>query len=495
MTNKGPGPNPVSLFASLSHIVSVTFNEYFMYGPLVKFWAETKGSLPKERKDKLSINITNSGQLLVRWQGNRQTSRRLILVAHVDQEGFLLQRFSPHDKECQAIPSNDETTFENEKIGERVTIIARHGEYEGKIKHIDRETTPARITFSVDTRVGPERPDFRECDKFSAIAVYRLPGFNIDDDGIIEAPCVDNRAGVSVVTSVLEGLCAADWEVNVDVLYTTCEEAGFCGTVRHILAHPELIANDDLTWIVVDSSNKNKCLVENLPHDLRHPFDLGRMREEEVVIDLPCAVIRTGDKHHCFSRQVAQMLHAASLNASRKIGLATLYPGQCKLQEEFTFCNPDAMKFIRQDAASVAGARMIGGWCDASPIFLSPKIIESADSLSLAGSPRIGSLAIPLSNHRNTFEGRVLPERCHAAALVMSMVILAEAAKVDWRFPYLDRKGRKNLDDYPDLCESEARDVAQLKVWLAASKDYFSATDSWLAEARDLLRPHAGIAR
>src|SRR5262245_51697479 len=110
-------PNPVKLFDDLSQVVAVTFYEYFMYSHLVDFWLKTKDSLSRETRDNLSLVFTESGQLLVSWEGNRQTRRRLVLVAHVDQEGFLISHFARGDAECHGVPSNDESPFEDEKIG------------------------------------------------------------------------------------------------------------------------------------------------------------------------------------------------------------------------------------------------------------------------------------------------------------------------------------------------------------------------------------------
>lgn len=477
-----PKPNPVKLFEELAPVVAVTFNEYVMYDKLLEHWTVLRERLPRGVRQCLRVELTDSGQLLVSWSGNSQTRRRLVLIAHVDQEGFLIEAFSPTDKECYGFAVNDETPFEGEERNEPVTIIARHGIYQGKIKSLDRRSRP-RFTFEIESRSAPGTSKFRGGAGFGAVAVYRLPEWNIDSDGFIAAPCVDNRAGVSVVTSVLEGVAAAEWPVNIDVLYTTCEEAGFCGIVRHLAAHPDLVNDDDVTWIVVDSSNKNRAIVETLPDDLRRPFNFEQKRER-IGIDLNRAVIRTGDKHHCFSRQVAQMLHAASLNALRKTGIFMASSEDCSLPGEFVFCDRDLLeKFGRQERDAVIGARMVGGWCDASAVYLSPYLGEAGQPW-LRGCPRIGSLAIPISNHRNTSEGKVLAEKCHASALVTGMLILAEAAKLDWRFPYLDRGQRRAFDQNSTRRQYEAADVKTLKGWLAKSQDYFAATDSWIAETR-----------
>jgi len=55
------------------------------------------------------------------------------------------------------------------------------------------------------------------------------------ENEIVEAINVDNSAGVSVLVSLMTAVVRNNWKVNLDCLFTPCEEAGFCGVVAEIL--------------------------------------------------------------------------------------------------------------------------------------------------------------------------------------------------------------------------------------------------------------------
>ncbi len=470
--------DPLEFFASISGIPSVTFNEYYMYEFLVRRWMGIRSEMREAQRKKLSIEFREGSQLAVRWQGAPKRQRNMVLVAHVDKEGFLIERFDPNEKYCYGFPVNDETDIGDSIVGSEVEIRSRFGKHDATVKSVKHAERLCIVEFEV-TASHQEESLFVSNEAFAAFAQYKLRPYEVDDEGVIASPCVDNYVGVSLVSSVLEGVCAANWAVNVEALFTTCEEGGFCGIVKHILAAPERFTDEQTTWIVVDSSSKNSGYVESTPADLRLPY--SQLENRKISgIDLRQLVVRTGDKRTVFSREVSHMLHVSSWNALRKVGVFKADSEKCKLKNEFVFCSDSVVRNVRQEEGCVIGARMVGGWCDASPIHLAPHLLD----LDPAGNdwyrPRVGAIAIPIGNYRNNFQGRPAQEICHAAAVSLALVVLAEAAKANMRYNYIGRP--RSQEDVGLLREAESEHVDMIKQWLAFSERYLRITDSWVKE-------------
>jgi hypothetical protein len=498
-----PPLDPVGLLRKLSRIPSVTFNEYLVYRYLMNLWSDVAERMPSQKRKDLKFGFTPAGQLRVRWTGNPASKRRVILIAHVDKEGFLIDECASDMKSCAGWHSAIEPLSAEDK-GKEVRLILRGGEYVGKIREVPEKNDTngrRRITFDcvqngeehILGKVDPERMSLEPIEGYLlGIGEYRLPNFGVAEDGVISSPCVDNHAGVAVASTVLEAVCLGAWRVNIDILYTTCEEAGYCGIVEYILDSPDEIENRELVWIVVDCSNRHTCWFEDVPDALRRPAPSGRNgiaysrevdegRNKET--DLRTVLIRTGDQRSVFSRSVGHMLHVASLNALRKIALYHRDPSMCKVPEEFLLCNfiiPEVAENPREEAF-VSCARMVGGVCEGTPLVLAPEVIRRAPTYRKGGGmtknvpvPLVGSIGIPLSNFRNTFQGKVAPEQCHFVAILMACTILGEAAKVHARYSYT------NSDVLPALCQS--RDADNLFNWLAKNNKYLEVTKRWAAK-------------
>ncbi len=156
-------------------------------------------------------------------------------------------------------------------------------------------------------------------------------GVDEKENGEIYAYGVDNAAGVAVATSVLTDVVSSGAPVNVSVLYTSGEEAGFVGLLDGI-AHLATEAGSRMakwTWIVVDSSDQGKsrvCRIDQWLAEVERPQvepalfeeDSSAPAETQLRCPLRCAAVRRGDRSHYFEPATARMLYQAGLQARQK---------------------------------------------------------------------------------------------------------------------------------------------------------------------------------
>jgi hypothetical protein len=87
--------DPVAVFRGFAETPCVTFNEYLLYGSLLDEVAHLKSRTPAGSTEKLQARFSSGArQLVVSWRGRPADKRRSVLIAHVDQEGFLVREFN-----------------------------------------------------------------------------------------------------------------------------------------------------------------------------------------------------------------------------------------------------------------------------------------------------------------------------------------------------------------------------------------------------------------
>ena len=442
------GSDPIVVFRELVGVPCVTFSEYRLYQHLHSSLDDLRAGLSDSQLERLTERFTPAGQLLVSWRGRPESARRAVLVAHVDREGFLVKNHKPGDQfaicwhTAAKIPDED-------KIGSPVKLLCSDCTLSGHIERMSeaRHDLTAENPFDHEVVVKVDREESKsdrellENPYFDGIGHYAIPSWN-DQSGMIEATHVDNTAGVSVIMSVMSALVRNNWRVNADFLFTTCEEAGFCGIMAEILEGSILRSprDGDVICFVVDSSSHTKFLAERQLWEPAPPAESDY--NEAVEIPLQNAVIRTGDRYTIFDYEVAKLLHAAATNL-QSVATKSDKPfwagrGRRSLSE-------DLRSSLKAEQApdgalpsparnNVLAGRLLGGWCEATPLQLERAIRGRRGDPPLG--LRVGSVAIPIAHYRNFFRHRLEPEKCHQDALRSACQLLGEAVRLCHRWPF-----------------------------------------------------------
>jgi putative aminopeptidase FrvX len=451
------GLDPTVIFRELAEIPSVSFSEYLMYRHLSAQFTQLRDDTPAADKEKLSVKYSQTGQLQVAWHNRPDDPRKTICVAHVDHEGFLVREFDRAAGRALCWYTAAETP-EAHVIGRRVRLRCDDVEIAGVIASVTANAGPFDsshpfdhdVEVRIDT-VGPSKaPPIVSNDYFVGLGHYDLPAC-VERDRIIEARSVDDTAGVSVLVAVMTAAVRQRWNINLECLFTTCEEAGFCGVVGEILRGDAFDhEKGEVVCIVVDSSShlafkKNQPLWGALPAD--EPAKAGS--RDEISLEEP--VIRTGDAASRFDRDVARLLRAAAANLEGAVDRDWIpsrpTPGLSDSMRRplETRVRPRSSLRGKNRRRALIG-RMVGGWCEATPLVLANALRRRAGrtpSLKL----RVGSMAIPIGSYRNSFKNELQPEKCHEDALRGACQIVGEAVRLCHRWSFDDPDGHEGLPD------------------------------------------------
>ena len=475
--------DPVGIFRQLVQIPCVSFNEYLMYRCLTAEFSNLRNALGPTVRDRLRVTYTDSGQLLVSWRGSPHDSRRTVLVAHVDREGFLVRSIDGDRALCWHTAAS---TPEPYTKGRRVRLLCRDRVLTGRVGAIVEFDGPVSAEMPFDHTVEIEidhvetagRPIIENA-HFIGIGHYEIPTWD-ERDGVIAANHVDNTAGVSVLTAVMRNIVRGNWKVNVDCLFTTCEEAGFCGIVAEILAGTNLATSDGepVMCIVVDSSDHTSFQKVPMSWELP-PGAKAESRRVEAMLQDP--VVRTGDSVSIYDLEVSKLLWAAASNLDGGSEQADWIPTRRSpsvsgaLRRSLDL-GPVTRPFESADKGKAAIGRLVGGWCEATPLMLANAIRERRHPGAPALNLRVGALAIPISGYRNSFKEELQPEKCHPRALRATCQILGEAVRLCHRWPFGLRPG-PGADVGPD-CDTPKR-VDKLLEWQDVFEPMSQVTRNW----------------
>lgn len=200
------------LFLNLAAVPTVPFGEHRVLRVLDRVLAEI-GDLEAE--------VDRFGNRIVRLRRGDDAPAPVVFVAHVDHPGFLFTE----------IPAGGSTRLE--------------GVFEGRVRDEffpgsplllfpSDESPPIRATIAEasDTR---EKTDNRAVTVEAERAVP-LPSIGVWDvgpprveDGILSALACDDLAGCAAMLAALEVLAASAEPIDVTMVFTRAEEAGFCG--------------------------------------------------------------------------------------------------------------------------------------------------------------------------------------------------------------------------------------------------------------------------
>jgi putative aminopeptidase FrvX len=473
------GFEPVDIFRELVELPCVTFNEYLVYEYLLDEVRYLGGGLVGSQREKLRCGFTEAGQLLVSWRGRSDDQSKSILVAHVDREGLLIRGFDA--SKSVAYCWHTAGRAPEDLNGSRVRLYTSGQVMSGIVQGISRGSSldnespfKHEIVVRIDQQNRASNARFFKNPHFEGFGHYDIPPFTFKD-GLISATHVDNTAGVSILVSILTMMVRNSWRANVDFLFTTCEEAGFCGVVAEILNGKHLIPEPggEVICIVVDSSSHTAFVSDERLEGVDETSD-----KEEIALQHP--VIRTGDKASVFDREVSHLLAAAAKNlqAASNRYERIQWTGKRRLSVSEKLrgadrANATDRKTFEITRPSVAVGRMFGGWCEATPLVLESEIRQACGSLPSLHL-RVGAVAIPLANYRNYFKRALNPEKCHESALRGVRDLVGEAVRMRHRWPFeLVSRNSNSVQDKK----------ARVERLLAKQKDYaglLSVTREWI---------------
>lgn len=453
-------------FRELAGIPVVSYFDHLGYSFILRRISELASAMPPETQVKMSIAVTQGQNLRISWSGSPRERRRLVLIAHVDREGFVvdgaeanLQGFSGFSVRGESVePSRVSQGVRIHWNGKVLPAVLDSVDGASPRVHFISEGVPVESGLDLPSGVG--------------LGEYELAPFSVDGSGVIASPCVDDAAGVAVALTTLVGAITADWPINLDLLLTRCEEPGFLGITREILSPSSELFSPDDTFIVVDSSNRSMGFALSAPWSIDSWSRRSLEHQKPTGVEFSSCVIRAGDRRLLYSSEVTRMAYLASLNARRKIALSITHSGKCKLAGELIFAT-----FLKEEGLNVGPdytvARMTGGWCEAGPLTLAGALRAASGLEDLR--VKVGALALPVVNYRNFDEGRNERETCHSLALLRAVVLAGEIARMNQRYCFL---ANEYSAGNPDEVEKHIEDIQD---WYKAERSsYFKICDRWL---------------
>ena len=439
------------LFAGVVDVGAVAGREHCLYRWLIERRMHRLVEKRPYVKGRLSAEFLGGSQLMISWNGRPDSPRRLLLFAHTDHEGYEVdgirmsdtpsatvslegsnvcgQRVEPWRKEAKVVIRFD-VGAEQRTVDGVLTGIGGHGN--GSSHRVSIEATPKSEAQREELR--------RACEDSMSVVVAEhaftpaSPGVgsggNWADDGtptwrvrdFVEAPCIDNSAGVAVCTLALEELAKHNAEANLSVLYTTGEEAGFLGLLSLITggetAFHDLIRQ--AVCVVVDSSKVDSSVRAGIGDWHRRRWierdhcvrdELSENSAARCPLDV--AAIRLEDVWSLYDVGVARLLYQSALGVQRKVG------------HELRSQDPEWIGRV-----GVAG-EFYGGICEGTLLSMYPRLRQEWMGDRTAPGLGVGSLAIPITNYRNEFGiayPRMKPEVSQAGALYSAALIVLNAA-------------------------------------------------------------------
>ncbi|HEY0464112.1 MAG TPA: hypothetical protein VGC79_07890, partial [Polyangiaceae bacterium] len=429
-------------FREVTSIGSVTGTEYRVFDWLLRKVFPEFADPATRYANKLDIRFVRGNQLLVSWNGaSNRSAKRMIVVAHTDHEGFLVREQwidtggtkqlwvraeDPGGGSVEVWHAGAEVQI---AFGWRQEDARRNGKITQIVKSEEGEPDYAKVQVTLEKGEDPSGvlAEFKE--HAWSLGVYPTfedradSGSGVRPNESLSVPFVDNCAGVAVATAVLRTIVDSDADVNLSVLYTTGEEAGFVGLLRMLEGSRLSEALLDAVWIVLDASShagSSQIGMQEWYGQRVVGMQKGENKKEgascdEVKSGSRCpenvAAIRLEDRCTIFDYSAALLLYQASLLVKSKLGATQLRD-----------------KSWYKDIG-VAGT-FVKGECEATVLAHHAAFHE--------GHPkphglRVGALAIPVVNYRNYAGfnlGAMKPEVTRIGALTSAGFILVEACSI-----------------------------------------------------------------
>ena len=244
---------PLRLFRKLSPLCSVTSSENRVYAWLLsEHWlaiAEELKQAPAQPFNRpvgqrLQVQFAGGAQLAVHWTGKPSSKRRLMMLAHCDTEGYISDGGADDGEvlRLNAWHPNPRRNAVNEfRCMQPMRVAVGRGAvptiHPGVLQAVNKRIGPSGELIDckgsvcialADSDAGARQTIIEAASNEQCGTVTAVHAFEVDiNDGVLQAPYIDNGAGVAVCTSVLSDLIRRRSEVNASVLFTSGEEAGF----------------------------------------------------------------------------------------------------------------------------------------------------------------------------------------------------------------------------------------------------------------------------
>lgn len=469
--------NSLRILREISGLGSVTGSEFRLYRWIHR-WLDTYGT----KDPRLQVTHIADSQLLVSWDGSETQGPRLTIIAHADHEGYRVVGTRADAADTVTLigqpvaPALGEVELNH--TGATV-CLELNGETHTFASRIER--TDSKGCIEVDLHVDPGLLAAPSRD-LQAVIQHRfdIPDWELDEDPNeqpgqqIQAAYIDNCAGVAVSLATLGEIARAELPVNVGVLLTSGEEAGFIGMQEVIRSDTQAArALMDSVCIVVDSSDVERSIREPLGAWNRRLAKNGRHPEKRRICPRECVAIRLGDKWTHYDPGVARLLYQAAIGVRATLG-------------------PEAEALVAPLGVS---GEFVGGICEASALAMAPQI-RARHNLDPGSGVHIGALAIPIENYRNipaTIRGQPHAETTTLGALhtaALSLFNLAHSMPFWPAFPagrarQRDQQEIRRLERRGDETESPPIDIlARLDEWVEEGRPLIESLRGYLAAAQ-----------
>jgi endoglucanase len=278
---------------ALMRVPTAPFREDWMCAALDAMLAEMPG---------VETQVDRFGNRIARVRRGAPQGPPLVFVSHLDHPGFL---FPLPGGAVPIAPRRYEARFEG-----RVDDSFFAGAAVRLFRGPDDPGVPGTIVdagevdASTDTRII--RIEAQEDADGAVLAMWDVPVFSVSD-GVVRARACDDLAGCGVLVDALSRAVRMD-DVNLGVIFSRAEEAGFCG-VLCMLAEPSLpvLVDPEAVFVSVEISSERPGVV------------LG-----------DGAVIRVGDRSSTFDGFFADMLWTITRRAELRARRALMDGGTCE---------------------------------------------------------------------------------------------------------------------------------------------------------------------
>ncbi|MCC5877204.1 MAG: M20/M25/M40 family metallo-hydrolase [Candidatus Sumerlaeia bacterium] len=279
------------IFLKLASVPSVPLGEFRMMRLVDEILSGIKG---------VEVETDRFGNRIARLRRDHEEASPVTFVAHLDHPGFLFEDPTPnrggllHGRfegrvRDEYFPGSSICIYTHESLeAEKAVILEASG---------NRPDTDDRaITVEV---AGPiEVP---------AIGVWDVPPAKLEN-GILSGLACDDLAGCAAMLTALKRLSMGFEPVDITLIFTRAEEAGFCGLLA-LLAEEEApsLINFDGDFISVEISGETPSV------------QLGGG-----------AIVRVGDQASTFHPHVVNRCHLAALDGAINASRALMDRGTCE---------------------------------------------------------------------------------------------------------------------------------------------------------------------
>ena len=165
----------------------------------------------------MTVRQDAMGNLMADW-GLRAASPTLVLEAHMDHPGFIMEKDSRRNRTSAVFYGRVE---ENYFPGSPVRVFTADGERTGHVVGRPVALSPRGLRVALTLNGPVKRGD---------LGMWNVPAFRVNGDTLAARVC-DDLAGCAALLTCLDRLARKKRRPNVMALFTVAEEAGLNGAI------------------------------------------------------------------------------------------------------------------------------------------------------------------------------------------------------------------------------------------------------------------------